>query len=101
MCTSATGYSFGSFIRLHKPPTQSYKIPGQEAPFDEIMQGFEEQRSTFVGQTRLPVPRPSNLLTLEKFWSEEVGEVGVISVPEDPKFLGRSPEVMPYTLMGW
>lgn len=53
------------------------------------MQSLEEKGSTFVRQPSFPVPGTSDFLTFEELRRQQVGEVGVVAVPEDPEFLRR------------
>lgn len=89
MGTPTAWNTFRTFIWLHKPSAEPYKISSKETSFNEIMQSLEEKGSTFVRQPSFPVPGTSDFLTFEELRRQQVGEVGVVAVPEDPEFLRR------------
>jgi len=61
-------------------------------PFNEIVEGFEEQRPAFIRETILP--RTLITFLIQQFRYHQVGEVWwSVSVPEYPQFLGTTQSV--------
>ena len=78
-----------------------YNKKEQNWPFNEIVNGFDEQRSTFIGETILPW----SILTLhlEDLWHNKSTEVlRFITVPEYPQLYSSSQTAQcSWEIVGW